>query len=160
MKARLAPALIALALAACTTPTVYAPMQHADGPGFAETRIEADRWRITFRGGSDAGPERVADLALLRAAQLTLQQGYDWFRVTERFGEALPQKGPYLSVGGGTSSYGWHGGSAVGASVEGIPLGGGAMLSQTLEIIMGKGPTPQGDPAVYDARDVARSIKA
>ena len=154
-------ALAALALAACATPTVYAPMQHADGAGYAETRIEADRWRITFRGGSDAGPDRVSDLALLRAAQLTLQQGYDWFRITQRYGEAQPPKGPYLSVGGGTSSYDWHGGgSSVGVGVGGIPLGGGPMLSETIEVVMGKGPTPRGDPSVYDARDVAMSIKA
>jgi hypothetical protein len=156
----LPPVLAALALAACTTPTVFAPMQRADGPGFSETRIEADRWRITFRGGSDAGPDRVSDLTLLRAAQLTLQQGFDWFRITQRFGEAQPPRGPFLSVGGGTSSYGWGGGSAVGVGVSGIPLGGGQMLSETIEVVMGRGPTPQGDPSVYDARDVSRSIRA
>ena len=151
----LAPALAALALAACTTPTVYAPMRHAGGPGYAETRIEADRWFITFRGGTDAGPGRVSDLAVLRAAQLTLQQGFDWFRITERYGEAEPPDGPGLSVGGGNGE-----GGGVRAGVIGIHLGGGSMFSQTLEVIMGKGPMPRGDPSVYDARDVAQSTKA
>jgi hypothetical protein len=156
----LPPVLAALALAACTTPTVFAPMQRADGPGFSETRIESDRCCITFRGGSDAGPDRVADLALLRAAQLTLQQGFDWFQVTQSFGVGQPPRGPFLSVGGGTSSWGWGGGSSFGVGVEGIPLGGGPMLSQTLEVFMGRGPTPRDDPTIYDARDVARSIRA
>ena len=88
MRRRLTPLLLTLALGACTTPTVYAPLQTPAGSGFSETRIEADRWRVTFRGGSDAGRERVADLTLLRAAQLTLAQGYDWFRITERYGQA------------------------------------------------------------------------
>ncbi len=159
MTKRLACFALVLALAACATPTVFAPMQGPNGAGYAETRIEADRWRVTFRGGSDAGRNRVADLTLLRAAQLTLREGYDWFRVTERYGEALPPRGPTLSVGGGSESFGRGGGSAFGVGVGGIPLGGGPLLSETLEIVLGKGPRPQ-DPAAYDARDIARSIKA
>ena len=151
------PALI-LALAACTTPTVYAPMAKPGASGYSETRIQADRYRITFRGGSDAGRNRVSDLTLLRAAQVAIAAGYDWFRVTERYGEVNPAKGPILSIGGGTSSYGRGGGVGVGADVGGIPLGGGPTLSETIEVVMGKGP-PAHDPAVYDARDVERSIK-
>ena len=159
MRRHLAPLLLALALAACTTPTAYAPLQSPSGSGFTETKIQDDRWRVTFRGGSDAGRERVADLSLLRAAQLTLQQGYDWFRVTERYGDALPPRGPTLSVGAGTADYGWHGGSSFGVGVGGIPLGGGPLISETLEIVMAKGPPPQGDPTVYDAHSVAKSIR-
>ncbi len=152
--------VLLLWLAACATPTVFAPMTTASGSGYAETRIESDRWRVTFRGGSDAGPERVADLTLLRAAQLTLQQGYDWFRITERYGDALPPRGPTLSVGAGSADYGWHGGSSFGVGVGGIPLGGGPLISETLEIVMSKGAAPKGDPAVYDAHGVSQSIRA
>ena len=159
MGRRFALLLVTLALAGCATPTVFAPMQGASSPGYAETRIEADRWRVTFRGGSDAGRERVADLTLLRAAQLTLQQGNDWFRITERYGDALPPRGPTLSVGAGTADYGWHGGSSFGVGVGGIPLGGGPLISETLEIVMAKGPAPKGDPAVYDAHSIAQSIR-
>ena len=93
MRRQLAALLLTLALAACTTPTVYAPLQSPAGSGFSETKIQDDRWRISFRGGSDAGRERVADLTLLRAAQVTLQQGYDWFRITQRYGQASPPRG-------------------------------------------------------------------
>ena len=159
MRPRLAPLILTLALAACATPTVYAPLQTAAGSGFSETRIEADRWRVTFRGGSDAGRERVADLTLLRAAQLTLAQGYDWFRITERYGQASPPRGPTLSVGAGSGSYGWRGGSSFGVGVGGIPLGGGPQLAETMEIVMAKGPAPKGDAAVYDARSIEQSIR-
>ena len=159
MKAWFIMPAVAVALAACTTPTVFAPMTGPSSAGFTETRIEADRWRVTFRGGSDAGPERVADLALLRAAQLTLQQGDDWFRVTQRYGEALPPRGPTLSVGAGSSNYGWRGGSSFGVGVGGIPLGGGPLISETLEIVMAKGDAPKGDPAVYDAHSVEQTIR-
>ncbi len=159
MRSWLAPLVLAVTLAGCTTPTVFAPLQTPSGSGFSETRIESDRWRVTFRGGSDAGRDRVADLTLLRAAQLTLQQGDDWFRVTERYGQALPPRGPTLSVGAGSSDYGWRGGSSFGVGVGGIPLGGGPLLSQTLEIVMAKGDPPRGDPTVYDAHQVSASIR-
>ena len=157
MTRRLAPLIFALGLAACATPTVFAPAARPDASGYVESRIEGDRWRITFRGGSDAGPARVSDLALLRAAQVTVAQGYDWFRVTERYGEASPPRGPVLSVGGGTESYGRGGGSSFGVGVGGIPLGGGPILSQTMEVLLGKGAVPR-EPDVYDARSLEGSI--
>jgi len=137
---------------------VFAPQARPGASGYAETKIESDRWRITFRGGSDADERRVDDLTLLRAAQVSLDQGYDWFRVVQRYGEALPPRGPTLSVGGGTSSYGYHGGSSFGVGVGGIPLGGGPILSQTIEVIMGKGQPPR-EADVYDAHEIARSIR-
>ncbi len=157
MRRAFLPAVLALLIAGCATPTVFAPAARPDASGYVESRIEPDRWRITFRGGSDAGPERVSDLALLRAAQVTLAQGYDWFRVTERYGEAAPPRGPMLSVGGGTESYGRGGGSSFGVGVGGIPLGGGPILSQTMEILLGKGAVPR-EPDVYDARSLEGSI--
>ncbi len=147
-----------LGLAACTTPTVYAPMAKPGTSGYSESRIQSDRWRITFRGGSDAGRNRVSDLALLRAAQIAVEQGYDWFKLTERYGEVSPPRGPILSIGGGTASYGRGGGVDVGAGVGGIPLGGGPTISETIEVVLGKGELPH-EPDVYDAHDVARSIK-
>ena len=60
MKQILTSVLVALSLGACATPTVFAPAARPGASGFAETRIETDRWRITFRGGSDASRERVA----------------------------------------------------------------------------------------------------
>jgi hypothetical protein len=159
MRRLIAPVLMVLALAACETPTVFAPAPKPGASGYAETRIERDRWRVTFRGGTDADQRRVADLTLLRAAQLTLEQGYDWFRITDRYGEAHERSGATLSVGGGSASYGHGGGSAFGVGVGGIPLGGGPVLSETMEIVMGKGQPPR-DPDCYDAHDVARSIHA
>lgn len=100
----------------------------------------------------------MADLTLLRAAQLTLDAGYDWFRVVDRYGEAQPPRGPTLSVGGGTASWGRHGGSSVGVGVGGIPLGGGPILSETIEVLMAKGTPPRAADA-YDAHEVVRSIR-
>ena len=62
-------------------------------------------------------------------------------------------------MGAGTADYGWHGGSSFGVGVGGIPLGGGPLISETLEIVMAKGAPPKGDPAVYDAHSIEQSIR-
>lgn len=99
----------------------------------------------------------MTDYALLRASDLTLAQGYEWFRVTERFmSRSEPNPGARLSIGTGGGPFGRHGGVGLGLGTS-FDLGGGPALAQTLEIVMGKGPRPDsGD--VYDARDVRQSI--
>ena len=161
MKRLLGPLLAAAALAACAaTPTVYQPAAGPRAVGFSEFRIEADRYRVTFRGGPGAPPEQVADYALLRAADLTLQNGYDWFRVAEReVHQAGPDNRPRMSIGTGGASYGGH--SAVGLGIgTSFNLGqGGPPMATTLEILMGKGTTPRGVD-IYDAREVRKSVGA
>jgi hypothetical protein len=153
-----------LALAACATPTVYAPANPnaATSVGFSEYRIENNRYRVTFQGGSGAPEALVTDYAFLRAAEITLRDGYDWFQVVDRFGESSGSSygGPRISIGGGTSSYGGRGwsGSGVGVGTS-FPLGGGSggIYSRTIEIVLGRGAKPNS-PDVYDARAVAASL--
>jgi hypothetical protein len=145
------------ALAACSTPTVYGPAAKPNASGFTENRIQSDRWRVSYRGGSGAPATQVNDYALLRAAELTLQQGYDWFRVDRRYTETHGGYGGGLSIGVGGASFGSHSATGVGVST-GVPIGGGPALTTTLEISTGKGPKPN-DPEVYDARSVQESIR-
>jgi len=148
----------AAALAGCATPTAFAPASgSARASGFWDTRIEADRFRISYRGGSGAPAALVQDYALLHAADLTLAEGYDWFQVVGRFGEVAQSGGSSLSVGGGSSHYGRRSSSGFGLGFE-IPLGGGPQLTETLEIVMGKGARPEGRNA-YGARDVQTSLR-
>lgn len=78
-------------LSACVTPTPYQPATLTSrGPvnGFSEAPLESNRWRVSFSGNSVTSREQVEDALLLRAAELTLQQGFDHFiavnRATER----------------------------------------------------------------------------
>ncbi|MEK7265854.1 MAG: hypothetical protein AAB227_07120, partial [Pseudomonadota bacterium] len=82
---RLLIALSAIALAACATAvgTAYGPAD-SKGYGYTETRVEADRYRIVFAGDGATPPDVVDDYALLRAAELAVENGYDWFRVVGR----------------------------------------------------------------------------
>jgi hypothetical protein len=159
MKRLILPALAALALSACATqPTHFQPSNGPQAVGFSEMRIEPGRYRVTFQGGPGAPPAQVQDYALLRAANLALADGYDWFRITDRSMRQTGYSGSSLSVGVGGMSFGRH--SAVGGGVStGVPLSGGASLVTTIEVMMGKGPKP-ADGDVYDARGVQKAIGA
>ena len=153
-------ATAALALAACETPTptLYAPASGPQAVGFTEMRLEPGRYRITYRGGPGAPPNQVSDYALLRAADLALADGYDWFRVSDRRLDRVGYRGgSSVSFGVGGASFGRH--SAVGVGVgKSFGLGdNGPILAQTLEVLMGKGPPPH-DADVYDAREIRHTI--
>lgn len=153
----------AVALSACASLAPYGPQTGPGGQGFSEQRIEANRFRVTYNGVGAAGP--VGDYALLRAADLTTQSGYDWFEVTQRWIDGrLDSAGgvrPSVSVGYGGGSYGGRYGSystsGVGVGV-GLNFSGPSPTSTTLEVLMGKGERPER-PNAYDARGVQESLR-
>lgn len=164
MKRALIIAAAALSLAACATPTVYAPSTGArSSVGFTDYRIETGRYRVTYTGGGGAPMSQVADYALLRAAEVSVRDGYDWFRVVERKdqriggGGGYGRGGPRLNLGVGSGG-GWRRGGGVRVGVgTSFDLSGGPAFSRTLEVIAGKGERPK-DKDVYDARDIIRVI--
>lgn len=162
-KAAFAAAIAAIVVAACATPTPFAPTDRS-GYGFREQRIEADRYVVTFAGNSATPAELVGDSALRRAADLTLSQGYEWFEVVSRTDgvDAGRRSGSGLSVGVGGVSGG--GSSSVGTSVGlSFPLGGGGgsggAATTSLEIRMGRGERPNR-PTVYSALEVSNNLSA
>jgi hypothetical protein len=151
-----------LALSACASLAPYGPQMGPNGQGYAEQRIESNRFRVTYNGVG--APGRVADYALLRAAELTLAQGHDWFEVVQRWTDGrLDSAGglrPSVSIGAGSSSYGGRYGSyrssGVGVGV-GLNFSGPSPTSTTLEVVMGDGEAPDR-PNAYDARGVRDSL--
>lgn len=148
----------ALVLTGCASLAPYGPQMTARGQGYSELRIEQDRFRVTYSGVGAPGP--VADRALYRAAQLTVEQGYDWFEVTQRWIDGRPDSAggvrPSVSIGAGSGRYGGWSSSGVGVGV-GLNLSGPSPTSTTLDIIMGRGPAPDRREA-YDARNVMEAI--
>jgi hypothetical protein len=149
MKRFLAALALPAVLAACATPV-------APPPPFFETRISAERMRVTFQGA--ANPVFAADQALLRAADLTVNEGYEWFVVENRYTEEQGRRGggPTFSIGGSTFDFGRRGGSSIGAGI-GFGLGdlSRPRVASTVEIRMGRGAKPL---EAYDARDVLRTL--
>jgi len=152
-----------LALSGCASLAPYGAQAGPGGQGYAEQRIESDRYRVTYSGVGAAGP--VADYALLRAAELTTAEGYDWFEVTQSWTDGrLDSAGGFrpslgLGYGAGRSSgrYGSYSSSGVGVGL-GLNFSGPSPTSTTLEVLMGRGPRPDR-PNAYDARGVQDSLR-
>lgn len=84
--ARTTLALIALVavslLTACASQPDY---RAADGRGYGytEQQLSSDQYRVSFKArGDDTG--LAMDYAMLRASELTMEQGYDWFDIASR----------------------------------------------------------------------------
>lgn len=75
--------LAGLLLAACETMTPY---QQATGLayGYSDQQIERNRWSVSFSGNSLTDRQTVETYLLFRAAELTLESGYDYFEVVAR----------------------------------------------------------------------------
>jgi hypothetical protein len=70
-------AITCLTLAGCATP--YGPHQLAGG--YSDVRIQNDVFRIVFDGNGFIHKSAVEYYALVRAAELTVQNGRNYFRV-------------------------------------------------------------------------------
>ena len=83
----LAAGAAAIMVAACATPTPYQPIgargTGASG-GFSEVRLAENRYRVSFAGNSMTSRERVETYLLYRAAELTVERGYDGFSIVDR----------------------------------------------------------------------------
>lgn len=148
--------------AACASTPAYGPAADARSSGYSETRVENNRYFVTYRARNGADARLLEDYALLRAAELTVSQGQDWFIVDRRTTDMDDGRssGPSVGVGVGGGSYGGRSGGSVGVGFN-IPLGGGGprATTATLEIRTGTGAKPD-DANAYDARAVASSLRA
>lgn len=179
--AALAITLAGGALASCETATPYQPLspRNAQSGGYTETRIESNRWRVSFRGNSLTSRGTVENYLLYHAAELTLQQGFDWFEMANRATDkqtdtyALPGPygygwQPYWSFYGG--AYGWsawdpYAGGPWGPG-WGMPWGPSwgpdyesvQRYEASAEIVMGHGPKPTNDRRAMDAHEVTANL--
>ncbi len=74
----------ALMLSACATVTPYkAAPEGVNGFGYKDTKIETGKHRVSFRGNSNTDRATVENYILLRAAELTLQDGFGHFVILD-----------------------------------------------------------------------------
>jgi hypothetical protein len=173
-------AALSVGLAACATATPYQPniRSGAVTGGWSETKIEANRFRVNFNGNSLTSRETVEGYLLFRAAELTVESGFDGFMVAERdtdkqtrtYVDADPFYRPWYGVYGlwrpswrfYGRGYGWRGWDPF----WGDPFWGDRVDVRTVEryeasaeILMFKGPKPESDPNAFDARAVIENLK-
>ena len=159
----------ALMLAACATSTVYAPAGQGQRGGYAEQRLENDRFRVSFSGNSVTSREQVETGLLLRAAELTAENGYDWFstvnRSTDRDTRYQTIGDPFFSRYNAFWGPSWRYYGPRGWSRWNDPFWGSDLdvrqidrYEATTEIIMGRGTKPAGDPNAFSAREVIANL--
>lgn len=74
-----------LALTACASAPDYTEARNDRSSGYSETQIEADRYLVRYRVRSDE-LEEARTLALRRAAEITLLNGYQTFEIVSQVG--------------------------------------------------------------------------
>lgn len=179
-------AAIALAagLAACATPTPYQPAVRgsAVSGGFSDLRIADNRFRVSFAGNTLTSRETVERYLLYRAAELTVQTGYDWFEIvdkqTDRDRRTYVEPDPfYRGSAFGTYGYGFwrpswrYFGPGYGwrswSPFYGDPFFADRMDVRTVErfeagaeIMLHKGAPPTDNPRGFDARQVMANLGA
>lgn len=72
------------ALAGCMTATPYQPATASSRMGYWDEQIESNRFRVSFAGNSLTARETVERYLLYRAAELTVQRGFDHFVLVTR----------------------------------------------------------------------------
>ncbi|MHA7871669.1 MAG: CC0125/CC1285 family lipoprotein [Hyphococcus sp.] len=148
----------ALLLGACAAagPAAYGPAAD-DRFGYSDTRIEDGRYRIVYRGSGGMPPEIVENYALRRAAELTIQDGYDWFRVVGRDITGEERGGVGIGAGFGTGSVGRRSGVGVGVGGNVGQVGARQYFTVRMEVLMGEGETPE-EGNVYGASAILDSL--
>ena len=168
---------LTIGIAGCEGPTTYHPANPSDQPadrtGYWDYRIEENRYRVNFAGNSMTSRDTVERYLLFRAAELTLQQGYDWFEMADRGTERKSQT--YVDRPFSTGPYGYWGpwwsyrsprfGWRTWDPFWGDPFWDRDLDVRTVdryeasaEIVMGHGSKP-ASPRAFDAREVASNLR-
>jgi hypothetical protein len=147
------------ALSACETATPYQPLREgaqASVGGYAESRIEDNRWRVTFKGNDETARGVVETYMLYRAAELTLAQGYDWFEAAQRHTDT--HTSGYGSVWG--PGWGWRRWGSWGGTFwdEDVAFDTEQRYDASVEIVLHHGAKPGDDAHAFDARQVVANL--
>lgn len=147
-------------ISACAMETPYQPGE--GGYGYEEQQIEGNRYRVIFAGNPSTPRETVQNYLLYRSAELTLQNGFDYFTVVDRDVERSTR---YYSHGY-VDDFGFHNrfrGRSFRRfyrpsfySSKAYPV---SEYSSIANIVMAEGEKPKDEPNAYDALDVVQQLQ-
>jgi len=168
-------AVLSLA-AACAKATPYQPIDGGQY-GYRSYLLEDDRARIVFRGNSLTDRQTVENYLLYRAAQVTLENGFDHFVTADQNTTADTELRQYGGTYGGgfwgypgfygplfydyrfySPAWGWR---PFYDPFFADPIGFREVtrFEATAEILMQRGEEPEGNPNAYDAREVLQYLQ-
>jgi len=161
-------AVAILGLCACAShDTDYVKAQGARDHGFSESQISENRYRVSFKGNRSTSRDKIKDYALMRAAELTILNGHDWFKVMNQDTEQERQSRPVASTSVQSGHHVHRSCGLLGCSTTVTPAYTGTMVmatretgngySTSIEIVMGDGEVD--DPTtVYNAKELREFI--
>lgn len=169
LKPVLLAATAALALSACATATPYGPAGYDSRYGYADQRIDDNRFRVSFSGNSVTSRQQVEMGLLLRAAEITLETGGDWFstvnRDTQRDVRYYAHTDPFYYDRYSPFWYpSWRYYRRGAWNPWYDPFGPRVDIHEidryeaTTEIVVGRGAKPSGDMNAFDAREVVQNL--
>jgi hypothetical protein len=150
-------ALALASIVACSTTTPYGPA--TDGQlGYVTQKLEDQKYRITFEGNSSTERSTLENYVLYRAAEITLEEGFDHFVLIDqsvesesKFRSDLDTYGPgFIGRRGFYYGTGYHNPTVR----ERKSYTAGAVFEAR------KGDKPANNENAYDARQIQQNLAA
>lgn len=166
---RIAIAASIVTLTACQTSAPYQALvpTAAKPEGYSQLQLQPDRWRVTYLAPRHVQHRAASADLLRRAAQLTVDQGYDWFTTAGQEGATY-----HGESGGGVSHADWSDAetgfgtadwdpsrSDPTAPPPGTPHTPG-WYEVSEEIVLHRGARPQPGTGAFDARAILARMSA
>lgn len=152
-------------MAACASTSDYRAASSASASGYSEIPIESDRYQVSYHLNRDDLVE-AQELALRRAAELTLERGYDTFELVSQATDADTERDRFVRGSGSDTivqrNCGLLGCSTSLARVPADPFHSDiererSEVTVTLEIIMSD-KDASVSPSLYDASEVFANL--
>lgn len=142
-------------LAGCVTATPYQPA--IDGHGYSEQKLESNRYKVLFAGNSSTPRRTVENYLLYRAAEVTLQNGYDYFVLVDQSTDADTEYRESFSGGYGWGPYYWYPRYGMSATATSSAI---TEYEAQANILVFKGSKPADNPRAFDARDLKSNLES
>lgn len=158
---------MSIILTACASTSTYSPSD-GNGFGYSHSQLDSNSYRVHFKmRGEDS--QQAMDYAMRRAAQLTLEKGYDWFVINDQQTLTHTKQTPDASMGHSQTMVVTRDCGLLGCKTRSYPVQqtsfgtqletSSSMVESIIAIRMGKGVRPQSDNS-YDALEVHERMLA
>jgi hypothetical protein len=137
-------AAAALATACASQAPVYQSRDDGGRYGYGEMQLEPNRVRVSYNGDTLTARETVETYLLYRAADITLQRGFDYFIVVSA---NVEEDSEYQGMGGGRPHM-------AGATFREV-----SRHNASADILMFEGDKPPSIANAYDARAVEQALE-
>lgn len=156
-----------ITLSSCASNSAYQAALNDRDYGYSDSQITENRYRINFKGDTRTSSNDVKDMALLRAADLTLLNDYDWFRVVEQDTQQETTATPEASTRVSSGRQVFRDCGLLGCTTTVTPAYSGVEVmtvrevdryTTSIEIVMGRGELEDRTSA-YDAIQLRRNLE-